>query len=527
MEAKFDRAGLPLSWSIVLAVAWNLTTSCGAVLDSQIEPRPEENFAAAQFRLWVDEDAGKPPQAVLAVFLAAGQNGLHLADDPSWRTLASRLGCALLAGHFVEHDDATRRWDRASHGTGRALVEGLMSLAGQLDGKTGEWLRQARLIVVGNCAGGQFAYHFAGFAPERAAGFASVKGGGYHQADAAAGAAKVPGLFITAGDEEGYRRENILKVFEAGRKVGARWTLAVEPGHGHDPRPAAPLLAAFLGAVLPVDNAGPSSHDLETDAGFQEELRRFRAGEPLVAPVALCFDSKEGLDPADVAPGDLQFGDVDLENATNFPFAEVRVSRKPGAPSFDRVWVPGGGPWSAEVVEESADAWRVRVAFRPDRQLPLGAFHGILPLRFSDRGRTLLAARSVGVGANLVGPVLVRPAGLYLGRLGAGETREEVLRVSSRSGEAVRVVGVESSAPEWARAEVDSGDSGGAPEVAVRCRFHAGADVPAGGLTAQFRLRVEAENSNRPWDLVVRVAGCKQQQSAAATQTTKKEGEQK
>lgn len=104
------------------------------------------------------------------------------------------------------------------------------------------------IFFVGHSMGGCTAYGFSRVHPARVAGFLTMKGG-CHSLGPAAGAAGVPGHFLIGALDEQYRRANITAVFEAGRAVGAPWTLSIDPFH-HGPMVDFDLMFDWIEGVL-------------------------------------------------------------------------------------------------------------------------------------------------------------------------------------------------------------------------------------------------------------------------------------
>jgi hypothetical protein len=104
------------------------------------------------------------------------------------------------------------------------------------------------IFFVGHSMGGCTAYGFSRVHGARVAGFLTMKGG-CHSPGPAAAAAGVPGHFLIGALDEGYRRENITAVYEAGRAAGAPWVLTIDPFH-HGPMVDFDLMFAWIDGVL-------------------------------------------------------------------------------------------------------------------------------------------------------------------------------------------------------------------------------------------------------------------------------------
>jgi pimeloyl-ACP methyl ester carboxylesterase len=104
------------------------------------------------------------------------------------------------------------------------------------------------ILFVGHSQGGCTAYGFSRAHAARVAGFVTMKGGCHNPAPAGAAAA-VPGFFLIGRLDEPHRTANITPVFEAGRTVGAPWSLSID-AFGHGPIVDLDLMFDWIDAVL-------------------------------------------------------------------------------------------------------------------------------------------------------------------------------------------------------------------------------------------------------------------------------------
>jgi dienelactone hydrolase len=201
---------------------------CGApalrafVHDHTAEPEPGETFGVAEFRIYVPESV---PRLRGVLFRVAP----HLADsrpdvhDPLLQKLATGGEFALMGARLEDMHMET--------GIGNAVLRTLEVFA-TASGRPE--LAFATLYLEGYSWGGQFSYHFTLWRPERVLGFVTMKGG-YHSTAPAGAAILVPGYLFVGENDLPYRIENLTGIFEAHRRLGARWIMAVEPGAGHEP----------------------------------------------------------------------------------------------------------------------------------------------------------------------------------------------------------------------------------------------------------------------------------------------------
>lgn len=240
------RRALALLLSLI-AFASALTPGANAgTFDVEIPHQRHDAFDRAAFHLWLPDDAKPGPVRGIAVVLdGINVDGRHLAGRVQWQNFAHDHKVALVACYFTTDDlSSFVTYCQAERGSGRALLKALSAL-GQESGHPE--FDTVPLFLLGFSAGGQFAYSFACFCPQRTAAFVANKGGVYVTPPTDAARA-IPGLFI-AGSKD-YRRAAILKIYSANRQLGARWCFAVEPNRGHETANANDLALPFLAAVL-------------------------------------------------------------------------------------------------------------------------------------------------------------------------------------------------------------------------------------------------------------------------------------
>src|SRR5215510_16610943 len=97
----------------------------GMSLDQQVQPRSNDNFTEARFRLWLPDNTRRVYGLIVLVPGLQG-DGLALVDEPRWQILAAKWNFGLLGCTF--HDRGGTYY-LADKGTGRALLEALAKLS--------------------------------------------------------------------------------------------------------------------------------------------------------------------------------------------------------------------------------------------------------------------------------------------------------------------------------------------------------------------------------------------------------------
>ncbi len=166
--------------------------------------------------------APHPLRGILLWGNGAGSDERARAYDLELVELAEQLDFALMA---------TARWGNLSDPVQVDTLEDVFSYLG--DASDQPWLTHAPILPLGMSNGGQMSYGINALWPERTLAFAANKGGFYNNPLPSAAALATPGLLITGGADEAYRRDAILELFNQNRPRGARWAWAEEEGAGH------------------------------------------------------------------------------------------------------------------------------------------------------------------------------------------------------------------------------------------------------------------------------------------------------
>ncbi|MGV3617311.1 MAG: hypothetical protein ACO1SV_18445 [Fimbriimonas sp.] len=176
--------------------------------------------------MWVPPRVG----VVRGVFVNGNPGGGYGGDnrrftrDRTFRAFAARHGFALMGLHSMSASRMRSTYAKAITGALRDFgAYGTHPELGNLP-----------MITLGNSNGGMTAYELACALPERTVCFASNVG--TMREAPTKGALRVPGLAILGPNDPFFARENyrILQTFEAARRQGAPWGLALEANKGHE-----------------------------------------------------------------------------------------------------------------------------------------------------------------------------------------------------------------------------------------------------------------------------------------------------
>lgn len=236
---------------------------------------PGANFDKANFRVWVPEGAGLLRGTVVLVPGSNG-DGRSMVADTVWQAFARAHRFALVGCQFTDrpHEQAfIEEYVDVGRGSGQALLDAISALGGRADHPE---LAAAPLFLWGMSAGGQFAWEFAAWKPERVIAFIVNKGGIYYTALTPRPTRAVPALLFVGGKDLDSRTSTITGLFALNRRGGALWALTEEPDAGHIVGQSRDLAALFFEDVLPLrqDPSAPAVlKPIAEASGFYGDIR--------------------------------------------------------------------------------------------------------------------------------------------------------------------------------------------------------------------------------------------------------------
>jgi hypothetical protein len=230
---------------ILLCLALTLTWSCGEDSEEIVNPPDtrigefiddntyrvfptlNDNFGIAEFRLWVPETS-QSLKAVTVLVHSYNSNGLGYANSSDWQEFAKKENVALLAVYLKDINSTSVSYTEANRGTGKALLIGLEQLAEKI-GQS--YLKDLPFLMRGYSAGGVFSNSFSDFKPERLLGFANIRGGGLHFTSEKN--IRIPAMMFFGELDAAERNTRIVETITVKRKLGANWSLVMEPDLDH------------------------------------------------------------------------------------------------------------------------------------------------------------------------------------------------------------------------------------------------------------------------------------------------------
>ena len=190
------------------------------VYDVSIPENDTASYNYADFRLWIN-DSTDTLKGIYWYMHPNNGDSRNIVNDSNYQILASNKNFALMGAHIYNMHMNT--------GIGDAVIAATDSFAIL---SNSDELKFIPFFINGFSWGGQFAFHFTKWIPERILGFITQKGG-YHDSTITNLAIQVPGLMFIGENDLDYRIENLTNIFFNHRPLGARWILAMEQGAGH------------------------------------------------------------------------------------------------------------------------------------------------------------------------------------------------------------------------------------------------------------------------------------------------------
>ena len=205
--------------------------------DISIPENDTANYNYAEYRIWLN-DSIDTLRGIYWFMHANNGDSRNVIYDTLYQNLASNKQFALMGARIFNM--------HMSSGVGDATIAATDSFAILSNHQE---LLNIPFFINGYSWGGQFAYHFTKWIPERVLGFITQKGG-FHDTSISDIAIQVPGLMFIGENDLDYRIENLTNIFLNHRPLGARWALAVEPNTGHSQINDFELLNSYFNTIV-------------------------------------------------------------------------------------------------------------------------------------------------------------------------------------------------------------------------------------------------------------------------------------
>jgi predicted esterase len=468
------------------------------------EPTRQNNFAEARFRLWLPEKQ-EPIKGILFLALGTDSNGLHLVGNSTWQKLATELHFGLISCHFRGEGES---YEMAQGGSGQALLNAQKFFSQET--KRPE-LADLPLILWGHSAGGQFAYSFACWKPERTRGFVACKWAQYSKASPLS-TYRVPALIIAGEHDHSGRNQSLAKVYFQGRLQSAPWAFLLEKDGGHGLDNMNQLALPFIASLAQQREAELFSAELQSG-----KVRAFlpedssRAEVSLFPNIKLAQKWQSLHQPCDLdvlmqpssdsklvtgfrnTPSTVDFGELKQDSDPSTLKQEVLLKKEN---EQDTLEVEFSDLALLTKTERISNGLRLHVSLDP-RELPIGPYRSGFRVQRLSRSQ-VKEVQEWTVRGRIVADVMAQPVAFYLGVLPRRSQATFKLEIRAKT-PGLELIKASSSQPSLIQPTLvhRSSDS-----LEFSCVVQTGERI--GRVSGQLRFRVR---TNREKEIVVPYLG--------------------
>ena len=201
-------------------------------------------LVSAKFRWW--SPPATPVRGVLVLLGGRDEDSRGMVGQKEWQTLATQTHFGLVGVQFINPPDNLYEFQEDPGG----VISDLLNKAvDALLTKSGQKLKDPPLAFWGHSAGGNITQQYMSRHANRVVGAVLMRATG-GPGGLAPGKDDVPTLICVGGKDKPEWVKDALANYEKGHKVRADWTLALNPGEGHEVGKTQPLALAYLLAAI-------------------------------------------------------------------------------------------------------------------------------------------------------------------------------------------------------------------------------------------------------------------------------------
>jgi dienelactone hydrolase len=274
------RRGTPPAWRLLLGCLLAAVFTWAGAARASTDRVYDTSIDTHAMRLWLP--GGVPVIRGVVVYInGAGGDSRGIVSQQVWQEFSRTHGFGVLGSQgFGRH---------ATTGEGQLLLDGLArfaTLSGQPE------LEHVPFLMAGFSNGGQYAYEFNAWRPERVIAFDVNKGGFYDTLLPQAGSLKTPGILIAGEQDTQTRHDAIKRLFTGNRPRGALWAFVVEEDAAHCECASNDLLLPFFARAIalryPADQSpryGPVTlRDVSETGGWLADPTTVQSGLTSIQP---------------------------------------------------------------------------------------------------------------------------------------------------------------------------------------------------------------------------------------------------
>ncbi len=419
-------------------------------LEYQVEGKPADNFRYAAVQCWLPPK--KEIRGVLCIVLHPdGLNGRTLKDSKPWQALAFENGCALIGISIVSSGDPTKLWFEAGNGSGDALL-GAISHFADISGR--ESLRNARVVLAGVCAAGQFSYEFAAFQPDRTAGFVTI-GGAKHRLSIARYALHVPALLVPTPDRGPEAAANLESLLLLGDILKSQWRGAMGQISDYDAGYTQPVVSTFIKRTLrsisreltAFESPSTGRVALSVKRRLVPELgdnTRFGHSESspflsfLGSPLPVCATVNNlKLEATQISSGNRMHADFSIRSGS--------------VKAIDGIFLPDPLLSESTIRRLGNDEWHIDLVIDLD-PIPSGTFSMEVPVRFSRERQSVLGGLQIPIQGTVTRDIYSLPKALRVDW--TPDKCDAFVKLLSHSSRPIGVTWIECVQPAWMEATI-------------------------------------------------------------------------
>jgi len=203
----------------------------------EIKPSKTDSFNVAKFSFYVPQDS-KNIKGVLHWIYPVNKDGREVSKDADYREFCNELGFALIGSQIDSRE--------LEKGLGDAYLKAIDSVSKLSNHPE---LKIAPIFFLGYSWGGQWAYDFALWNPNKVIGVITQKGG-YHNVVNSNRVINIP-IYMFVGElDVKYRIDNLTGIFNEHRPKGAPWALAIDLNKGHTPVLDKDILLPYVKEII-------------------------------------------------------------------------------------------------------------------------------------------------------------------------------------------------------------------------------------------------------------------------------------
>jgi pimeloyl-ACP methyl ester carboxylesterase len=239
-------------YRFLLLLSVGVQSASAQYFEVSIPPQSGEQFKSAAFRIWLPRNTAYIRGIIVKQHgcgTGASNHGLNHANDLQWQALAQKHQMALLGTELTNYE-ACSQWFNTQAGSGSAFLRALRALAVKTDHAE---LTSVPWALWGHSGGGFWCTGMLFEYPERVL-CTIPRSGGYASMVWNAAVKNIPVMWMAGEkdivDNQDYVKALTFKSFNAYRRLGAYWGVAIDPKADHGNRDGRSFYLRWMDEML-------------------------------------------------------------------------------------------------------------------------------------------------------------------------------------------------------------------------------------------------------------------------------------